>query len=175
MPQLDFHNPLTISQVVWMFIIFAALYAALRYWALPQMGGVLEMREQRISTDLASARTAKEEADRAATEIAERGRSASAEAQAQVAKASDAAKREAAEQARVDGEQLDRQLAEAEQRISAARKEAMGALRQVATDTAAAVVSRLTGQVPDSARIDAAVGDIMSRGGADDGALAARS
>ncbi|MDT7951526.1 MAG: F0F1 ATP synthase subunit B [Acetobacteraceae bacterium] len=165
MPQLDFANPLTISQVVWMFIIFAALYAALRFWALPHVGGVIEMREQRISMDLESARRAKEEADRSAAEIAERGRSASAEAQAQVSKASDAAKREAAEQARIDNEQLERQLAEAEQRISAARQEAMGALRQVASETATAVVSRLTGRSPDSARIDAAVGDIMSRGG----------
>ncbi len=162
MPQLDFANPLTISQVVWMFIIFAVLYAALRFWALPQVGSVLAVRELRISSDLEGARHAKEEADRAAAEIAERGRSASAEAQAQVAKASEAAKREAAEQARADGEQLDRQLAAAEQSIAAARKAAMGALRQVANDTAAAVISRLTGHTPDPARVDAAVGDVMA-------------
>ena len=162
MPQLDFANPLTISQVVWMFIIFAALYAALRYWALPQVGGVLEMREQRIASDLDSARHAKEAADQAAAEIAERGRAASAEAQSQIARAGDTAKREAADQARTDTEQLERQLAEAEQRIAAARHAAMGALRQVASDTATAVVSRLTGQPPDPARIDAAVGDVMA-------------
>lgn len=162
MPQLDFSNPLTISQVVWMFLIFGALYMALRYWALPQVATVLETREMRISTDLASARDAKEAADQAALDIAERSRSASAEAQAQVAKASDVAKREAADRARSDGEQLERQLAEAEQRISAARQQAMGALRQVAGDTATAVVARLTGQSPDPARIDAAVGNVMT-------------
>ncbi len=162
MPQLDFANPLTISQVVWMFIIFAALYAALRFWALPQVGGVLEMREQRINADLTTARLAKEEADRAAAEIAERGRSASAEAQAQVAAASDAAKREAAEQARIAGEHLEKQLADAEQSIAAARKDAMGALRQVASETATAVVSRLTGHAPDPAHVDAAVGTAMT-------------
>lgn len=162
MPQLDFSNPLTISQVVWMFIIFAALYMALCYWALPQVKTVLETRENRISSDLGSARDAKAAADQAATEIAERSRSASAEAQAQVSQASDLAKREAAEQTRSDGEQLERQLADAEQRISSARQQAMGALRQVANDTATAVVSRLTGQSPDPARVDAAVGDVMS-------------
>ena len=162
MPQLDFANPLTISQVVWMFIIFAVLYTALHFWALPQVGGILATREHRITSDLDSARQAKEEADRAAAEIAERGRSASAEAQAQVAAAADAAKRDAAERARIDGEHLERQLAEAEQRIAAARKDAMGALRQVANDTATAVVSRLTGHAPDPARIDAAVGDVMA-------------
>ena len=162
MPQLDFANPLTTSQVVWMFIIFAALYVALRHWALPQVGSVLEMREQRIARDLDGARHAKEEADRAAAEVAERSRAASAEAQARVAQASDTAKKEAAEQARTDNEQLDRQLADAEQRIAAARRQAMGALHQVATDTATAVVSRLTGQSPDPARMDAAVGDAIA-------------
>ncbi len=165
MPQLDFANPLTISQVVWMFIIFGALYAALRFWALPQVGGVIETREQRILTDLDSARVAKEQADAAAVEIAERGRSASAVAQAQVAQAIAAAKAEAAEKARADNEQLEQQLAAAEQRIAAARKDAMGALRQVATEAAAAVVARLTGQAPDPARIDAAVGDAMAARG----------
>ena len=162
MPQLDFANPLTTSQVVWMFVIFAVLYTALRYWALPQIGGVLELREQRIATDLGSARHAKEAADNAAAEIAERGRAAAAEAQSQIARAGDTAKREAAEQARTDNERLERQLADAEQRIAAARKDAMGALRQVASETAGAVVSRLTGQSPDPARIDAAVGDVMA-------------
>ena len=162
MPQLDFANPLTTSQVVWMFIIFGALYAALRYWALPQVGSVIEMREQRILADLDSARLAKEESDRAAAEIAERSRSASSEAQAEIAKAVAAAKAEADAKARTDNEALDAQLAEAEQRIGQARKEAMGALRQVATDTAATVVARLTGHDPDPARVDEAVGAAMS-------------
>ena len=48
MPQLDFANPLTISQVIWMFVIFAVLYAMLRSWALPEIAGILEMRESRI-------------------------------------------------------------------------------------------------------------------------------
>lgn len=162
MPQLDFANPLTIAQVVWMFIIFAALYAALRFWALPHVGSVIETRERRILGDLDSAGVAKEQADAAAAEMVERSRSASAEAQARVAEAVAAAKAEAAEKARADNEQLEQQLAAAEQQIAAARKEAMGALRQVATEAAATVVSRLTGHSPDPARIDAAVGEAMA-------------
>lgn len=165
MPQLDFANPLTIAQVVWMFVIFGALYAALRFWALPQVGAVIETREQRILTDLDSARVAKEQADAAAAEIAERSRSASAEAQAQIAQAIASAKAEAAEKARIDNEQLDKQLDAAEQRIAGARRDAMGALRQVAAEAASAVVARLTGQSPDPARIEAAVGEAMAARG----------
>ncbi len=162
MPQLDFANPLTISQVVWMFIIFAALYVALRSWALPQVGGVIEMRAARIASDLDGAHTAKEQADRAAAEVSERSRAASAESQAEIARAVAEAKAEAAERARVDNEALDRQLDEAEQRIGAARKDAMGALHQVASDTATSLLARLTGSEPDRARVDEAVGAALA-------------
>jgi F-type H+-transporting ATPase subunit b len=162
MPQLDFANPLTISQVVWMFLIFGALYLLLARWALPAVGEVIESRERRILADLDSARVAKEQADAAAAEIAERSRAASSEAQAEIAKAVAAAKAEAAEKARADNEQLDRQLAEAEQRIGAARNQAMGALREVAVDAAATVVARLTGRPADPASVEAAVSRVMA-------------
>lgn len=165
MPQLDFANPLTISQVVWMFLIFAALYTALRFWALPQVGGVIEMRAARIASDLESARVAKEQADQSAAEVAESSRAASAEAQAAISRAVAEAKAEAEARSRVDGEALDKQLAEAEQRIGQARSAAMGALRQVASETAVSVVARLTGHEPDRARVDAAVGDLIGARG----------
>ncbi len=147
MPQLDFGNPLTISQVVWMFLIFGALYLMLARWALPMVGEVIDAREQRVLADLDSARIAKEQADAAAAEIA---------------KAVAAAKAEAAEKARIDNEQLERQLAEAEQRIGVARNQAMGALREVAVDAASTVVTRLTGHPADPASVQAAVGQVMT-------------
>jgi F-type H+-transporting ATPase subunit b len=161
-PQLDFANPLTTSQVVWMFLIFAALYLALRNWALPMVGGVIEMREQRIQADLETARHAKEAADQAVAEVAERSRAASAEAQGEIAKAVAAAKADADARAKADNDQLEKQLQEAEQRIHAAREQAMGALRQVATEAAASVVLRLTGNEPDHARLEEAVGETMA-------------
>ncbi len=162
MPQLDFNNPLTISQVVWMALIFGALYFLLARWALPQVASVVEARAHRIAGDLDSARLAKEQADAAVAEIAQRSQQANAEARAEIARAVATAKAEAAEQARTATERLDAQLAEAEHRIGAARAAAMGALRQVATETAAMVVTRLTGHPADAASIDAAVGNVMA-------------
>ena len=162
MPQLDFANQLTISQVVWMALIFGTLYLLLTNWALPQVETVLTDRAHRISTDLDSARAAKGQADQAAAEISDGSRRANAEAQAAIAQAVAQAKAEAAEQARVANERLDAQLAEAETRIQAARTAAMGALRQVATDTAAVVVDRLTGQTPEGPVVEAAVADVMA-------------
>lgn len=165
MPQLDFNNVLTISQVVWMALIFGALYFLLSHWALPQVSGVLDERAARINADLDTARSAKAEADGAVSELRDATRRASTEAQTAIADAVAKAKAEAAEHARVANEQLDAQLSAAEQRIAAARASAMGALRDVARDTATAVVSRLTGQSPDAAVVDEAVGNAIAARG----------
>ena len=165
MPQLDFSNPLTLAQVVWMAIIFGLLYYLLARYALPQVSSVLENRAERIAGDLDGARASKAQADAAVAEITEAGRRAAAEAQAGIGAAVAQAKAEAAEQSRAADERLNAQLAEAETRIRAARTGAMGALRQVATETAGTVVTRLTGHTPDAAALDAAVGVAMQARG----------
>jgi len=162
MPQLDFQNPLTIAQVVWMALIFGGLYLLLARWALPQVASVVDARAHRITADLDSARAAKLESDAAIAEITAAGRRANAEAQAAIGSAIAQAKAEALEQSRAADERLAGQLTEAERRIAEARNTAMGALRQVAQDTASAVVTRLTGHAPDPAAIETAVGAVMA-------------
>ena len=164
MPQLDFANPLTTSQVVWLAIIFAVLYLLLSRWALPQVGAVLEMRASRIQADLQAAHAAKASADTAVAELTAATREAQATAQAEINSAVTAANQAAAAQAATLNARLEKQLAEAEQRIAAARASAMGALRNVATDTASAVVTRLVGSAPAAGAVEQAV----------DAALAAR-
>ena len=164
MPQLDFANPLTTAQVVWLAIIFTVLYLLLSRWALPQVAAVLEQRANRIQADLAAAQSAKVSADAAVAELTTATRQAQATAQAAIAGAVAAANEAATSQAATLNARLEKQLAQAEQRIGAARTAAMGALRNVATDTAAAVVTRLVGIAPAASAVEQAV----------DAALAAR-
>jgi F-type H+-transporting ATPase subunit b len=165
MPQLNFANPLTLAQVVWLAIIFVVLYLLLSRWALPQVGEVLEMRAETIARDLEAARGAKAGADSAVAELTEATRQAQSGAQAEIAGAVAQAKEAAAAQAAVLNARLDAQLTAAEGQIAAARGAALGALRQVATDTAAEVVARLTGNRPDVAAVDAAVGTALAARG----------
>ncbi len=165
MPQLDFGNPLTISQVVWLALIFVTLYLLLNNWALPQVADVLARRAATIGADLEAARSAKLEADASVAEFTAATRQAQTSAQAQVTAATDQAKREAAEQSAALNQRLDAQLEEAEQRIEAARGSALGALRQVASDTASAVVTRLTGHAPEAGSVDREVGAVMAATG----------
>lgn len=162
MPQLDFSNPLTIAQVVWMAIIFGLLYYILARYMLPQVAEVVDGRAHRITADLDSARAAKAQSDTAIAEITAAGQRANTEAQAAIGSAIAKAKAEALEQSRAADNRLSGQLVEAERRIAEARRSAMGALREVARDTASAVVTRLTGQAPDAAAVESAVGTAMA-------------
>lgn len=165
MPQLDFKNPLMTSQVIWLVIIFGFLYVLLARWALPQVAGVLEARATSIAADLNLARDAKAKSDAAVAAMNEATRKAHAAAQAEIATAVERSKERTAAQAAELNARLEAQLAAAEQRVAAARAAAMGALRQVATETADVVVTRLTGRAPGRAAMDQAVGAALAARG----------
>jgi F-type H+-transporting ATPase subunit b len=164
MPQLDFGNPLMIAQIVWLLLIFGLLYFVMANYALPRVGEILEERRRRIGADLDAARAAKAEADAAAAGHREATLRARAEAQAAIANAVQQAQEEAQARADALNARLAEQIGAAEARIAAARDAAMGALRQVAGDTAEALVRRLTGDA-DRAAVDAAVArELAARG-----------
>jgi F-type H+-transporting ATPase subunit b len=165
MPQLDFSTPLTLSQVVWGAIIFAVLYIMLSKSGLPLVASVLEERATKIAKDLDEARTAKVTADAGMAEAEQATAKARAESQAAINAALEEAKNEAAAQAEVLNARLEKQLQDSEAQIAQARASAMSALRQVATETAATVVTRLTGVAPDAGRLDGAIGTALAARG----------
>lgn len=165
MPQLDFKNPLLISQVVWGAIIFIVLYVLLSRWALPQVGAVLATREARINADLDTARASKLGADAAVAELTTATAKARAEANTAINDALEQAKREAAIQTAELNARLETQTTAAEARIGEARASGVAALRQVATETANTVITRLTGQPADPARVASTVGSLLAARG----------
>ena len=164
MPQLDFGNPWTIAQVVWMLIIFGGLYYVMARYALPQVESVLEARRARIEGDLESAQAAKQRADAAMAEHQAATAKARAEAQAAVGAATQKAQAEAAQRAEALNAKLAAQIEAAERQIASARDNAMGALRQVATDTADALVTRLIGRSDSAAVAQAVDRELAARG-----------
>ena len=165
MPQIDFANPLTISQVVWGASIFTVLYLLLSRFVLPKVGEVLEERASHIARDLEAARASKEKADSGMAEATQAIARARSEAQTAVNAALEEAKTAAAEQAHILNHQLELKLKAAEAQIAQARVQAMGALRQVAAETAGDVVVRLTGSTPDAGRVTDTVGAVMAARG----------
>lgn len=165
MPQLDFTTPLTVSQVVWGAIIFAVLYVLLSRSALPMVTSVLEERAAKISKDLDEANAAKVRAEAGMAEADEAIAKARAEAQAAIHAALDEANKAAALQGAALNARLEKQLQDAEAQIARARASAMSALRQVATETAATIVTRLGGLTPDQGRLDRAIGVALAAHG----------
>ena len=53
------------SQVVWLALSFVLLYVLMSRIALPRIGGILENRSKRISSDLAAAQRFKEQSEAA--------------------------------------------------------------------------------------------------------------
>jgi F-type H+-transporting ATPase subunit b len=157
MPQIDFANPLTLYQVLWMAVIFLALYLALSRWALPQVADVIDARGARIAADLDVAREAKARADQAVAELTSATKRAHAEAQAAIMAAIAQARSEALAESRAANADLEARLAAAERQIDAARAQAVGSLREIATTTAATIVGRLTGVDADPGLLGGAV------------------
>ena len=165
MPQLDFTTWLTLSQVVWGAIIFIVLYILLSRNALPLVASVLEERAAKIFKDLDEARAAKASADAGMAEADQATTKAKAEAQSAINAALNEAKAAATAQAEVLNARLEKQMRDSEAQIARARASAMSALRQVATETASTVITRLTGSVPDAARLDDVVGSALAARG----------
>lgn len=164
MPQLRFDDPMLQAQVVWLLVFFVLLYVLMAGIALPRVASVLERRRQRIDGDLDAARAAKDRADAALAEHQGATARARAEAQAAVAAALAQAQEQVAARTEAANARLAAQIDAAERQIGAARDAAMGALRQVAADTAEAVVARVIGHA-DRGAVDAAVGrELQARG-----------
>jgi F-type H+-transporting ATPase subunit b len=145
------------SQLFWLAISFVLLYVLMSKVALPRIGSILAARSRVIGDDLAAAERLKEQSDaaHAAYDKALADARARAQAMASTTRQQQASEAEAA-QKRLEA-QLHERLAAAEQSIAATRTAAMGNVRSIAADTAAAIVERLIGKAPADHEIAAAL------------------
>ena len=143
------------GQIVWLLLIFAVLYSLLARVFVPRLRKILDVRAETIASAVEQARKVQAEADAqaaAAKAEIEQARAAS-RAMAVDAKAKATAelnKRQAAEDERLAGE-----LAQAEDRIRSLRDAAMTNVSAIASETAQAIVERLTGAKVSTAELKA--------------------
>ena len=145
------------SQLVSLLIAFVALYLIVSRIALPRVGSVIDERQNKIEGDLADAQKLKDQSDSALK--AYENELAAARSRAQAIGAETREKLNAASEAerKTLEQQLSVKLAEAEKTIASTREAAMGNVRGIAADAAAAIVQRLTGILPDGKSVDSAV------------------
>ena len=147
------------GQMVWFLIIFAVVFALMAKVFVPRVGGTIAAREDRISGDIAQARALKAQAEAQAAEadaelVRARARTQKLAVDAKARAQAEASARQAVEEAR-----LGESVAKAEAEIRAARDEAMGHVRDIATDTVQAILARLTGAPASAADVQSALAE----------------
>lgn len=145
------------SQVLWLALTFGALYFLMSRIALPRVASILEVRRDRIATDLSEAQRLKEETEAAIASY----EAALAEARSRAHGIAGAARQEADERAaeerrRIEAD-LTARLGEAEARIADSKAQALSNVRTIAVDATNEIVSRLIGQPAEPAQVEQAV------------------
>ncbi|MBD0416077.1 F0F1 ATP synthase subunit B [Oryzicola mucosus] len=145
------------SQLLWLAISFGLFYLFLKNVALPRIGGILEVRRDRIAQDLDQAARMKAEADAAVAAYEQELAEAKAKANAIGNEASNVAKAEAEAKRKEVEAGLDQKLAAAEERIAGIKASAMSGVGAIAEETASAIVESLVGGTVERSEAAAAV------------------
>jgi F-type H+-transporting ATPase subunit b len=149
------------SQLFWLVICFIAIYVMTARLVRPRVGGIIADRGRRIAGDIAEAGRLKGESEAALAAYEKALADARTRAQSIASETRDRLQGEADRNRKILEGQLNGRLAEAEKAIAATKDAAMANVRSIATEAAAAIVTRLTGvTAPDqavAAAVDAAL------------------
>lgn len=163
MPQLDLATfP---PQLIWLAITFLVLYVVMAKLGLPRVGGIIAARRARIDGDLEKAAQMKSEAEAVIAAYDKALAEARMQAQITLRETTEALNARSAERQRKVAEALAQETAAAERRIDAAKREALGSLREVAVDVTRAAAMKLTGSELDAGRAASAVDAAMRERG----------
>lgn len=148
------------SQLIWLVLVFGALYLMMSKIALPRVAGILEARGGKIESDLTAARKAQADAEAAQAEHDKTLAEAKAKAQAMGQEAHHALAAETDAKRKTLEEELNVKLAAADAQIAETKAKAMGNVETVAKDAAAAIVEHITGKPADPQKIADALASI---------------
>ncbi len=159
-PPFDAHNFL--PQLVWLVIIFGALYWLMSRIALPRVQEILDARRNRIAQDLDSARIMQGDAEAAGRAYEKTLSEAKARAQGLAQQTHDKLHAESEARRQSLEAELNQKLAEAEAKIAETKSRAMSNVEAIARDAATSIVQHITGATPSPEQLSAALGAIKS-------------
>ncbi len=142
-------------QLFWLAISFGLLYVLASKLALPRVGEILEIRRDRIEGDLAEAERLRQKTDKAISNYESELAEARAKSQA-IAEETRTNLKAQLDEKRLEVEaDLSKTMASAEARIQKTKTDALSNVDEIATETAIALVGKLTGKVSIKAARDA--------------------
>lgn len=142
LPQL--HAPDFAPQLFWLAVTFALLYWIMAKIALPRIGEVIEERQDRIQRDLAAAERLKGETEKALAAYEKALGDARANASSIARQTRESLSAEVEKERKAVEDQLAKKLADAEAAINATKAKALANVKDIASDTAVAIVGALS-------------------------------
>jgi len=161
MPQFEIANFL--PQLAWLGISFALLYFVVVRATLPKLGRVMQARDDKVTGDLASAQSAKADADRTTEAYLAELHKAQDAARAVLAISRGDAQREIEGRLAAADAKMGAHLADAQQTLDAAKSRALAEVEAIAADAAASIVERLAGTRPADTAAAAAAKAALAR------------
>ena len=155
MPQLEVHD--FAPQLIWLAIVFIGLYLVMSWRVLPRIATVLGERRDKIEGDLADAEQFKRDAEKALADYEEKLAEAKNRAQAIIKANRDKMTAEIEARQGELAAELAKRASAATAQIDKAKAEAMSHIREVASDTAGAIVQKLIGETAKPEQVQAAV------------------
>lgn len=155
LPQFEFAH--WGGQIVYLLFLFVVLYILIAKVFGPRLRRVLDERADTISTAVATARSVQAEAANQAAAAKAEVEKARADARAMATAAKTRVAEEAQARHAADEAAISARIAQAEAVIGQTRDAAMANVSTIASDTARAMVERLTGQPVTAAEATAAV------------------
>ena len=148
MPQLD---PAVFSpQLIWLGISFLVLYILMARFALPKVAHILHEREERIEGNIEKAGKLRTEAEEALKAYEEAIAKARIEAQSILQKSLQEVTSETQMREEAFARRMKEESVAAEARIADAKSKAMAEVKDIATDLAQHIATKLTGSAPTS-------------------------
>jgi F-type H+-transporting ATPase subunit b len=151
------------SQLFWFAIAFVLLYVIISRLAIPRVGGIMDARRQSVEGDLAEAKRLKDSSDAAIAAYEKSLADARSRAQALANQTREKQARDAEAARHELDATLNSRIAQAEQAIAGRRTAAMANVQDIAVETAAAIVERLTGNAPAKDAVARAVAGTLKR------------
>jgi F-type H+-transporting ATPase subunit b len=137
-------------QLIWLALIFGALYLLMSRLALPRVEDILEARRGRIAGDLDDASAMQDKARAAGAAYDKTLADAKAKAQAMAQQMRDQLAAESDTKRKTLESDLNVKLADAERTIGANKAQAMTHVVEIATEAAADIVRQITGKPVDA-------------------------
>ncbi|WP_119166882.1 F0F1 ATP synthase subunit B family protein [Algihabitans albus] len=136
------------GQIFWTIVTFGILYLVMSKVVIPRIGNAVEERQDKIDDDLTRAGKLKSETEQVIQEYEAALATARDAARETHRKATEAWTKKADKLEQAFADKLANQTSDAEQRISAAKAEALTNLKEVATEISAAATAKLLGEAP---------------------------